>query len=139
MIPLPDQPPGGLRRLFRLMGGLHPHVVLLGLADLPVDKAQHGAAWRVPEGVGQLGGGLLLVLKAQVYRHRSGVRVHGPLPNLFLGDGGLGLVGPGRRPVCPADGLFQRRVLPFLFGEAQAGLFLTLTHKRPPLHLPRPI
>lgn len=92
VIPFPDQPPGGLCRLFRLVGSLHPHVVLLGLADLPVDSAQHGIGGGVPKGMGQLGGRLLFVLEAEAHRDGPGLRVHGALPDLFLGNGSLSLI-----------------------------------------------
>ena len=95
-IPSPDQTPGALCRLLRLMGALHSHIVRLTLPDLPMHRAQHRICRGIPQRMLELGG-RLLVLKLQAHRDGPGLRVHGALLDLPLGDLHLGLIRPVRR------------------------------------------
>ena len=119
-VALPDQMHAGLYGFLGLVGALHAHVIVLGLADLLMELTRHRVARRVPHRMGQFGGRPGLILQHQLGRDLAGLGVHlGPLDLLFR-DFCLRLIRFGGGLFRLADGLLQRRVRPFFLRKAQA-------------------
>ena len=122
VIALPNQSCAGLCGLLGLVGALHAHIVLFSLLDFLVEFPQRSIGGGIPYRMGQFGGRLLLVLQHQLRGYFAGLRVHRLLPDLLFRNFGLRLIRFGGGLVRLTDGLFQRRVSPFLVRKAQARL-----------------
>ena len=113
--------PACLGSFFHLVGALHAHIIFLRLPDFLVYFGEDRVPRRIPYRMGQLGRRLFLIhfLKAQAGDGLAGGRVRYRFleADLLLGDFRPRLFCLVRRPVCLADGLFQCRVSPFLFGK----------------------
>ena len=116
-----DHAPARLGGFLHLVGAFHTHIIFLGLLDFLVYFGKDRIPRRVPYSMGQLGGRLFLIhfLKTQAGDGLAGGRVR---YRFLKADFSLGNFRPRlfclvRRPVCLADGLFQCRVSPFLFGK----------------------
>ena len=116
-----DHAPARLGSFFHLVGALHAHIIFLGLPDFLVYFGENRVPRRIPYCMGQLGGRLFLIhfLKTQAGDGLAGGRVRYRFleADFLLGDFRPRLFCLVRRPVCLADGLFQCRVSPFLFGK----------------------
>ena len=108
------QPPAALHGLLYLVRGLHAHIIVLTLCDLPVNLRENEICGRILHGMGQLGGRLFLVhlLKTELRFDLAGGRIKAALlfDHGFLGDFGLRLIRLGRCFFHPLDGLFQLRL-----------------------------
>ena len=106
---------------FHLVGALHAHIIFLGLPDFLVYFGENRVPRRIPYCMGQLGRRLFLIhfLKAQAGDGLAGGRVRYRFleADFLLRDFRPRFFCLVRRPVCLADGLFQCRGSPFLFGK----------------------